>query len=333
MGFGVSQGSLPDLRPAAQQSLTGYLFMARSIPGSTGTIRASISKNDLLARAICCSARRFAVFFTAESERDLAKTSFHPNKWKSVVVPFGITDPEALRMDPSIQIEAFYSRFPELRGVVTLLFLARIHPKKGCDMLIEAFAKIAASVPDVDLVIAGPDQEGMQAKLQLAAKQFGIGSRVHWPGMIDGDLKWGALRACDAFVLSSHSENFGIAVVESLAIGRPVLISNRVNIWSEIANDGVGLVEKDTLEGTERLLRRWFALQPAERDAMAARTRPSFEQRFTMSQTALAMEQLFADIASGTAKNNGAGRVSNVLEDSLSKPKNQVDEVHEPSKV
>ena len=244
----------------------------------------------------------FAVFFTAESERDLAKTSFHPNKWKSVVVPFGITDPEALRMDPSIQIEAFYSRFPELRGRRYLLFLARIHPKKGCDMLIEAFAKIAASVPDMDLVIAGPDQEGMQAKLQLAAKQFGIGSRVHWPGMIDGDLKWGALRACDAFVLSSHSENFGIAVVESLAIGRPVLISNRVNIWSEIANDGVGLVEEDTLEGTERLLRRWFALQPAERDAMAARTRPSFEQRFTMSQTALAIEQLFADLASGPAR-------------------------------
>ena len=55
--------------------------------------------------------------------------------------------------------------------------------------------------------------------------------------MIGGDLKWGALRACDAFVLPSHQENFGISVVEALAVGRPVLISNQVNIWPEIEAD------------------------------------------------------------------------------------------------
>ncbi|SPE32301.1 Glycosyl transferase, group 1 family [Candidatus Sulfotelmatomonas gaucii] len=251
-----------------------------------------------------------AVFFTAESEPNLAKTTFRPNKWKSAVVGLGITDPEESRRDPALQIEAFYRRFPELQGRRFLLFLARIHAKKGCDLLIEALARIAPSVPDVDLVIAGPDQAGLQAKLQRLAKEIGIAGRVHWPGMIDGDLKWGALRACDAFVLPSHSENFGIAVVESLSVGRPVLISNQVNIWREIECDCVGLVEDDTQEGTERLLRRWFALLPAERDAMAARTRASFERHFTLNRTVVAIDRLFSSAAPTGVENDGAGQVS-----------------------
>jgi glycosyltransferase involved in cell wall biosynthesis len=274
-----------------------------------------------------------AVFFTAESERDLAKTSFRPNHWNSVVIPYGITDPEVGNADSSSQIESFYHRFPELRGRRFLLFLARIHAKKGCDLLLHAFAKIASSIPDVDLMIAGPDQDGMQAKLKRVADESGIGDRVYWPGMIDGDLKWGALRACDAFVLSSHSENFGIAVVESLAVGRPVLISNMVNIWPEIDSDGAGLVEEDTLEGTERLLRRWFDLQPAEREAMAARARPCFKRRFTMIRAASVIQHIFVSVASATGKGDGASRSANVVDASLSQTKNKVEELHEQSKV
>jgi len=252
-----------------------------------------------------------AVLFTAESESELAKTSFRPNAWNSAVVGLGITDPDKCNEHPDGQISAFYSRFPGLRGRRYLLFLARLHAKKGCDLLVEAFARVAGSVFDVDLVMAGPDQEGMQTKLQRLVKQFGIADRVHWPGLIEGDTKWGALRACDAFVLSSHSENFGIAVVESLAAGRPVLISNQVNIWPEIETDSAGLVEDDTLEGTERLLRRWFGLPLTERDAMAARARLSFERRYTMNRTALAIDRLFSSIAPSVGRDDDSDRVPN----------------------
>ncbi|HEY1803083.1 MAG TPA: glycosyltransferase [Terracidiphilus sp.] len=247
-----------------------------------------------------------AVFFTAESERDLAKTSFRPNQWNGVVIPFGINDPETQKEQADRQVESFYHKLPELRGHRYLLFLARIHAKKGCDLLIEAFAKVAASATDLDLVIAGPDQMGMKAKLQRIAQELGIAGRVHWPGFIDGDIKWGALRACDAFVLSSHSENFGIAVVESLAVGRPVLISNQVNICSEIEADRAGLVESDTLEGTERLLHRWFELPQAEREAMASRARSSFLERYTMNRTALAIDREFAAAISLAEREDGA---------------------------
>jgi glycosyltransferase involved in cell wall biosynthesis len=241
-----------------------------------------------------------AVIFTSVTERDLAKTSFRPSRWNSAVIPIGINDPEARRSDgaergrdSAEQIEAFYRNLPELRNRRFLLFLARIHEKKGCDLLLDAFAKTADSVPDVDLVMAGPDQAGMRAKLQRMAEKLGVGGRVHWPGLIGGDLKWGALRASDAFVLPSHQENFGVAVVESLAVGRPVLISNQVNIWPEIKADGVGLVEDDTFDGTERLLRRWFELPLAERYAMASRARSSFLKRYALNRTAVCIDGLF----------------------------------------
>lgn len=267
------------------------------------------------------------VFFTAESERDLAKSSFRPNTWNSVVVGLGIINPEVARADPAGEIEIFYRRFPELRGRRYLLFLARLHAKKGCDLLVEAFGRIAATVPDVDLVIAGPDQEGMQSNLERMAEQAGIANRIHWPGSIDGNLKWGALRACDAFVLSSHSENFGIAVVEALAVGRPVLISNQVNIWPEIERDKAGLVDDDTLEGTERLLRRWLDLLPEERDAMAARARPCFQAHFTMNRTAQAIEQLFSSAAPPLGKNDGINGDSIDPDVSSCSPKPEVEEL------
>jgi glycosyltransferase involved in cell wall biosynthesis len=256
-----------------------------------------------------------AVFFTTETERDLAITSFRPSKWNSVVVPYGINDPEERRRkpqprdanagergmhslerrgNPADQIEAFFIKYPQLRSRRYLLFLARIHEKKGCDLLLQAFARTGATVPDVDLVIAGPDQAKMRGKLEQMAEKLGIAQRVHWPGLIGGDVKWGAIRASDAFVLPSHQENFGIAVVEALAVGRPVLISNQVNIWPDIDRDGVGLVDDDTLEGTERLLRRWFALPPEEREEMAARARPTFIRRYAMNRAAVAINRIFS---------------------------------------
>lgn len=235
-----------------------------------------------------------AVFFTTRTEQNLARTSFWPSRWNGVVVPYGIDDPETLADGGQGQIEEFYRRLPVLRRRRFLLFLGRIHEKKGCDLLIEAFARSAGASSDVDLVIAGPDQMGMQDRLQRLVGELGIAARVHWPGMISGDVKWGALRACDALVLPSHQENLGIAVVEALAIGRPVLVSYQVNLWPEISEDGVGLAEDDTLAGTERLLRRWFALPAAERTAMAARAKPCFAARFSMKQAAAAINDVFA---------------------------------------
>jgi glycosyltransferase involved in cell wall biosynthesis len=245
-----------------------------------------------------------AVVFTSAPEPALAKKSFSPNEWNAIVFPNGVQDPEG---DPASTVEAFYRSLPALRDRRFLLFLGRIHEKKGCDLLLQAFARVASAAPDLDLILAGPDQVGWQSKLENMAAQLGIASRIHWPGMIAGQQKWGALRAAEAFILPSHQENFGMSVVESLAAGRPVLISDQVNIWPQIQSDQVGLVDNDTLEGTERLLRRWLALSPSERDAMARRTRTVFLERYSLRESVDVINSIFA-----------RARAEKIAQDSLS---------------
>lgn len=132
--------------------------------------------------------------------------------------------------DSQAQRQIFLDHFPQLDNKRLLLFLSRIHVKKGCDLLIEAFAEVASD-DSLHLVIAGPDQIGWQADLQKQAKQLGIEQKITWTGMLSGDLKWGAFHATEAFLLPSHQENFGFVVAEALACEVPVLISNKVNIW------------------------------------------------------------------------------------------------------
>jgi glycosyltransferase involved in cell wall biosynthesis len=163
-----------------------------------------------------------------------------------------------------------------------LLFLSRIQEKKGCDILIKAFAKLAAQHPKLHLVMAGPDQTGWVQTLKTLAQELGIAERVSWPGMLKGDMKWGAFYASDAFILTSHQENFGIVVAEALGCGLPVLISDKVNIWREIEADGAGIVNSDTVEGSVQTLQTWLALGPDARQQMALQAKATFAKRFTV---------------------------------------------------
>lgn len=218
-----------------------------------------------------------AVLFTCVEEKLLARQSFGLYRANEVVVSLGTAGPTG---DAEAQRAAFFGRYPELSGKRLLLFLGRLHVKKGCDLLIEAFARVAEADPALHLVMAGPDQTGWQAELTCQAASLGVAQRITWPGMLTGGLKWGAFHAADVFVLPSHQENFGIAVAEALACGLPALISDKVNIWREIVEDGAGLVGPDTLDGTERLLRDWLALPSPAREEMTGRARRCFEGRF-----------------------------------------------------
>lgn len=218
-----------------------------------------------------------AVLFTCEEERILARDSFWLYKCNEIVVNFGTAAPTG---DPAVQRQTFLSQFPELRHKRLLLFLSRIHIKKGCDLLIEAFAKVAGAEDSLHLVIAGPDQTGWQAELQKQAKKLGIAQKIAWTGMLSGDLKWGAVYAAEVLVLPSHQENFGIVVAEAMACGVPVLISNKVNIWREVAADGAGLVANDDLDGTIELLKKWLAMLPDEQQIIQQKAKQCFTERF-----------------------------------------------------
>ena len=223
------------------------------------------------------------VLFTCEEERQRARLTFRPYACRERVVGLGIARSTG---DPAAEQRAFLNAFPQLGGTRTILFLGRIHPKKGCDLLMQAFARVAGRDPLLRLAIAGPDECGWQAELERLAAQLAIADRVTFAGTLYGDLKWGALRAAEALALPSHIENFGIAVVEALACGVPVLISKGVNIWREIEADRAGLAADAGLEGTVSLLERWLALPDEARSEMGAHARRSFAERYELERFA-----------------------------------------------
>ncbi len=224
-----------------------------------------------------------AVCFTADEERLLARQSFKPYNVKEQIVGYGTTAPIG---DPEVQRAAFRERCPETVGKNVYLFLSRIHEKKGCDILIKSFAAVASLDPQAHLVIAGPDKSGLTPKLTALAQSIGIADRISWPGMLAGDPKWGAFRSAEAFVLSSHQENFGIAVAEALACGCPVLISNKINIWREIEADGAGIVANDDVESTTKMLRTWIELPQSKKDQMRAAALETFNNRYELNKVA-----------------------------------------------
>lgn len=233
-----------------------------------------------------------AVLFTSEEERLQARQSFWLYRAAERVVAYGTSPPPA--DTPELRAQ-FQTAFPELKSCRVLLFLSRIHVKKGCDLLIAAFAKLVQNEPTLRLVMAGPASPALLAELQALAREHGVADRIVWPGMLQGDAKWAAFYNAEAFVLPSHQENFGIAVAEALGCGVPVLISDKVNIWREIVADNAGLAEADTQAGTDALLARWLALPEQRRLDMRSNAKRCFETRFRVD----AMAYDLLDVISG----------------------------------
>ena len=228
-----------------------------------------------------------AVIFTSEEERSQARKSFWLYRCREKVSPLGV---EAPPISSNAKLE-FLSRYPQLQNTRIFLFLGRLHPKKGCDMLLEAFAQMRSN-DSISLILAGPDQVGWESDLRRQVTRLNLTNRVVFTGMLEGSMKQGAFANAEAFVLPSHQENFGISVVEALAASVPVLVSNRVNIWREIEADRAGYVESDDLAGTTRLLQNWIGTAPAEREMVRQNARRCFEQRFEVDRAVDSLLQI-----------------------------------------
>lgn len=179
-----------------------------------------------------------------------------------LVLPLGVSLPPDLPRRPPRPADA----------PVRFLFLSRLHPKKRLDVLLEALALLQARAPDRawELRIAGSGDPDYSTRCRSLARRLGLEPRCHWLGFLEGEAKWRELTQADWFVLPSASENFGIAVVEALAAGTPVLISPEVAVAPQVAAAGAGLVVPGTAEDLAIALER--ALQPpADQQLDAAR--------------------------------------------------------------
>jgi glycosyltransferase involved in cell wall biosynthesis len=237
-----------------------------------------------------------ALHYTAPDEQRQAEGLRLPVL--TVVVPNGLCL-EQLAQLPSPG--AFRSRHPEMARKRLILFLSRIHPKKGLDRLVQAFGRVAKRRPDVHLAIAGYDDEGYGQVVRRWLEDAGVAERVTFTGPLLGESKLAAFRDVDLFVLPSYQENFGMAVLEAMGCGLPVVVSNGVYLYREIQRAGAGLVvdgdPAGLAEAIEVLLR-----DATLRTRMGEAGRRLVRDRFSAEHVADQMRSVYQNILAGTTQ-------------------------------
>lgn len=236
------------------------------------------------------------VIFACEEEKRLAFEGFVDKRMIAYVVGYGAEDSGSYDLQPTERVTTKNVATMDRR---VILFLGRIHEKKGLDLLIRAFAEIHDKFPDFDLLIVGPDDYGLVEKLKKIASELSASSRIHWAGMLTGEKKLEAYREADFFVLPSHQENFGIAVVEAMASSIPVLITNKVNIWREVQSSGAGVCTTDDVAGLRRGLETMCSLSQDERRRMAGNARNCFLDQFDLNKNARQFLQVVTELKGG----------------------------------
>lgn len=153
----------------------------------------------------------------------------------------------------------------------------RIARKKGLDILVEATARLRTSGVEAHLILVGPDEEGLGDELRALAGSLGIAGQVHLLGARTGSELADTLVAGDIWALPSHSENFGLAVVEALSLGMAVVTSPHVNIAREAQQQGALCIAPNTAEGFQGAIRRLFE-QGGERETIRSKAMMFAEQ-------------------------------------------------------
>jgi glycosyltransferase involved in cell wall biosynthesis len=169
--------------------------------------------------------------------------------------------------------------YPELEDKVVALFLGRLHPKKGFDLLIPALAHAITTCPQLHLLVAGPDQGGYRSELEAQIRELGLLSRVTFLGMVSGKNKLDALASADFFVLPSHQEGDSVAVKEALACGLPVLITPACH-FPEVQQAGAGIVVPPNEQAWQEALCLLYK-DKNSRIHMGQRACPLVQERYT----------------------------------------------------
>jgi len=214
------------------------------------------------------------------------------------LAPREIIVPNGVRWDAYQHVpagDAFRGRWLEGATGPIVLNAGRLSHKKGLDVLIRAFGRVARAHPDAWLVLAGPDDEGLEPSLRAAAEEAGVGGRVRFTGMLGGEEMRLALAAADVWALPSHTENFGVAIVEAMAAGLPVVITPEVNIAPGIREGRAGIV----CEGTPEAFAAYIdaLLRDAALRRMLGERAKAHARRYDWANVAPQWARMYEDIA------------------------------------
>lgn len=190
------------------------------------------------------------------------------------------------------------ARFPELGDKQVVLFLSRIHPKKGILNLIASWPEIVRRNSAAHLLVAGADFANTEGVAKSMVAHMGIADSVTFCGTLNGILKVSALSCASAFCLPSYSEGMSMAVLEALSIGLPIVITKACNVDGVVEN-GAGYVVSNEPETLTEVIRNCLSLSPTARSAMSASARQLARTRYNWSEIGAAMRSVYEWLLGG----------------------------------
>lgn len=209
------------------------------------------------------------------------------------VIPHGVAIPPA----GTIAKEAFLARFPQVRSRSIVLCMARIHPVKQLDLLVQAVASLRKSRSHLVLLIAGHDA-GHLAVLQSTVQKCGMTDAFVHTGFLEGLLKQGAFAVADVFVLPSKHENFGMAAVEAMAHAVPVVVTSGVACRDHIELSGAGRIADSGVDAIATALDQVLQNDPVE---MGKRGFEYVKRQLSSDAMAFRIEEMYEDAVRAAA--------------------------------
>jgi glycosyltransferase involved in cell wall biosynthesis len=235
--------------------------------------------------------RASAMHYTSRAEQTEAEAAGATAR--PFVIPLGI-DLAPFTHLPSPEL--FLNRWPQARDRDLVLCLCRLDPIKGLDVLLRAFAEVKRGHPQALLVIAGRGEPAYETTLGDLAKNLGLANDVLWTGYLAGADKLSALAAANIFVLSSYSENFGLAAVEALAAGLPCVVAQGVAISTDVTEFQAGLVVP-TEPGALAQAILHLRTKPDLRQQYAANARQLAEKQFSLGGMGATLRAVYQDVS------------------------------------
>jgi glycosyltransferase involved in cell wall biosynthesis len=231
--------------------------------------------------------------FRALSEQEVADYRRFGLRSPIAVVPNGIG-----RLD-RIDSGAFFRHFPQLSGKAMVLYLSRIHYKKGILNLLNAWPSVLRNHPDAHVVVAGPDCQGTVVKVKEIIARYNVGSSVTLCGTLSGEIKLAALSAARLFCLPSYSEGQSVAVLEALSIGLPVVITPACNV-DGVAESGAGFVTSNESSKLSDALSGALSARSTDWQTMSESARRLARTRFSWSVIGETMHSVYSWMLGGT---------------------------------
>jgi len=221
------------------------------------------------------------ILLTSEGERDnLKKTYVNTDEISKNLIKYGILK---RKLNYQKCKNVFKSKFPSLYNQKFYLFLGRYHEKKGCEIIINSIIKIRKNFKS-KILFAGHAEDARYLKsLKKLVEDNNLKNIIFFSDAIYDHLKWGAILSSRASILASHGENFGISIAESLSQSKPVLISNKVNIFKTIDRYKAGLIASDTTLSFSKKLLQFEKLGIRELNKMSKNASKCFEDNFDVS--------------------------------------------------